>query len=208
MLNFLCVRFPLKLDPYTDGDERCRCFLSQAIAAKDYRTIFSLVYGNLVDMNWVPELAVTLAKMVTHDIRSMFTFINCMCLYLHEKLKSMSEAEDRSRLQFLDYLLEQIVHSCPEENLVEMDMDMNVVDCWALMKSDPSAEVEGWNYYCEWFGDHVDPGGPWDEFDDFIRMDVDHYYPHGMGRGIEVSEAEQDSDHGSDDEASASERSP
>jgi len=202
-LNLLALSYPLKLDPYTDGDERCRHFFSQAIAAKDYRTVFSLVYGNLIDMDWVPELAVTLASMETNDIRSMFMFLCSMNPYFNHKLQDMTEvgeADNGVRRQFLQHLEEQIEDACEEKE----DPNIDIGYWMCHMENNPSAEVDGWKFCFEWFGGHdEDEGGPWSEFHDFVRHDVARR-PRSMSIDSRRLEG-QDREHSSNEEASPDE---
>lgn len=193
VLNYLAIRCPLKLDPYTDGDERCCHFFSQAIAAKDYRTVFSLVYGNLIAVQWIPELAATLARMETNHIRSMYMFLSFMVSYFSEKLQRMTEAGGNgSRLPFLHWLQEQIEDSCSGKE----DIDIGY---WLSQMAHTEREVDGWNFCHEWFDDDDEEGGPWSEYSHFVRQDFVWGRTGNMSIDYGIVHA-QDSEHSSNDE--------
>lgn len=57
--SFLCffLRYwPVKLDPFGDGDERARSMFCSAIQARDVRFMHLMIYNGLIDMAWENDI--------------------------------------------------------------------------------------------------------------------------------------------------------
>ena len=167
ILNWILDRYPVKLDFNTDGDERCCYFLRQALVAKDYRTIFSLVYGGLVNHRWLREIGTTLQVLEQPDLHSMFRFFQYLQDHLMCEIRPIGsdQFDCVSTLTFLKYMEGEVLALLSEdEHGVGRDTKPGLLPrrLW---------EARTKEYYHEWFSCDHDSNGAWRTFANFVDAD-------------------------------------
>lgn len=169
LLNYVLCTYQSTLDPYSDGDERCRHLWAQAIAAKDYRTLFSLCHAGLLDEDWISDLRPALKGLDNCDLVGFHKFIENLRRWTWDTRRAAADGKHWDRIDFFKCLQAVISELCADEEHITWSRT-SLSKCWhAFELMQPgSPTAEGRTYYQEWFTYYHDANKTWEEFRDWV----------------------------------------